>query len=118
MAHYLEFATEDGNTLLIEVAEPEQSTQSGMVKAGLNDRIQSSVSQAQNTFQSAISTVKSNALEFINGIKEMDIAPDEVEIEFGLKATAEAGNFAIGKINGDINYSVKLKWINKGQSTS
>ena len=42
--------------------------------------------------------------------------PDEVEVEFGLKATAELGNFAIGKVNGETNYTVRLKWTKNAQT--
>jgi hypothetical protein len=33
---------------------------------------------------------------------------DEVSVKFGLKATGEAGNFAVGKVGVEANYEVKL----------
>jgi hypothetical protein len=37
---------------------------------------------------------------------------DEVEVTFGLKAVGDLGNFAIGKVGAETNYTVKLKWTN------
>jgi len=31
-------------------------------------------------------------------------------IQFSIKATGELGNFAVGKLSGDSNFSVKLTW--------
>lgn len=41
-----------------------------------------------------------------------DVAADEVEVKFGLKATSEAGGnmFAVGKVGVEANYEVTLKW--------
>ena len=35
---------------------------------------------------------------------------EEGEVKFGLKALGEAGVFAIGKVGGEMNYEVTLKW--------
>jgi len=41
-----------------------------------------------------------------------DVQADEVEVQFGLKATREFGNnmFAVGKAGVEANYEVTLKW--------
>jgi hypothetical protein len=109
MAHYIQFDSPEG-TILVEVDAAEVATPPGVVKAGLGDVVDATVSKAQDTFQSALQVVRKNAQAFIHELRSMDFAPDEVEIAFGIKATAELGNFAIGKVNGDANYSVKLKW--------
>ena len=33
-----------------------------------------------------------------------------MEITFGLKATGEVGNLAVGKVAGESNYQVKMVW--------
>jgi hypothetical protein len=33
-----------------------------------------------------------------------------MEITFGLKATGEAGNLAVGKVAGESNYQVRMLW--------
>ncbi|MBE7556737.1 MAG: hypothetical protein HS126_37275 [Anaerolineales bacterium] len=39
-----------------------------------------------------------------------DLHVEEAEIKFGLKTIGEAGIFAIGKVGGEMNYEVTLKW--------
>ena len=35
---------------------------------------------------------------------------EEGEVKFGLKALAEAGVFVVGKVGGEMNYEVTLRW--------
>jgi hypothetical protein len=39
--------------------------------------------------------------------------PQEATVTFGLKATGEAGNFAIGKVGMEASYMVTPKWSNE-----
>ena len=42
--------------------------------------------------------------------RPLDLHVEEAEIKFGLKTVGEAGVFAIGKVGGEMNYEVTLKW--------
>jgi len=117
MAHYIEFDTPDG-PILIEVDVNEITPHSGRIKAGLGEVVDNTVAKAQKTFQSALKIVRQNASAFIQEMQDMDFAPDEVEITFGLKATGEFSNFAVGKLGGESNYSVKVKWTRKVKATA
>ena len=46
-------------------------------------------------------------------MSQMVDKPSEVKVTFGLKATGEAGIFAITKLGGEANFSVKLGWKHK-----
>ena len=39
-----------------------------------------------------------------------DLHVEEAKIKFGHKSIGEAGIFAIGKVGGEMNYEVTLKW--------
>jgi len=111
MTHYLEFATEDGGKILVEVDDKEVTRQGGIQKAGVKEVLQGAVAQAKTTIDAALKTaVQYNASAFLKAISELIDAPDEVEMTFGLKGTAEAGNLAIAKVAGEASYSIKLKW--------
>lgn len=115
MTSYIQFTTEDNKTILVEVDEEEISSKKGTVKVGLKENLQGTVAMAQSSFSTAIkSAIKYNAQGFIEAVHSLPKPPSEVEITFGLKVTAEVGNVAVGKINGDTNYAVKLVW--KGAS--
>ncbi|MEH2306640.1 CU044_2847 family protein [Nostoc sp.] len=112
MTSYIQFTTEDNETILVEIDEEEISSKKGTtVKVGLKENLQGTVAMAQSVFSTAIkSAIKSNVQGLIEAVHSLPKPPSEVEITFGLKATAEFGNVAVGKINGDTNYTVKLVW--------
>ena len=113
MSNYIQFETDssDSPQILIEVEEEEVAPTDGLVKVGVRDALKGAVATAQNTFSTAIKTaIRQNVQVFMEAVNELPDPPTEVEISFGLKATGEAGNVAIGKLGGEVNYTVKLAW--------
>ena len=109
MATYMEYQLEDGTNILVEVDQPQAS---GVTRAS-RDRAGNVITSANQRFEAAFAGVKKSALALRRQLEEMQA--DEVEVTFGLKATGEAGNFAIGKVGMEANYTVKLKWRNEKQ---
>lgn len=109
MAQYIQFSTEDGATILVEAAEVEAS-QSGVIKAGLGDKVQDTVVAAKASLEEGLEIVRHNASVFIEKVRGLSDPPDEVEMAFGLKATGELGNFAVAKAGAEASYEVTLKW--------
>jgi hypothetical protein len=112
MARYIEFAGEEGDTILVEVDEEEVTPPAGVEKAGLLGRRPSgSVADAAATFEEAVQrAVRRNVLAVSNAVKNLPARPSEVELVFGLKATGEIGNIAIAKVGSEANLSIKLTW--------
>lgn len=104
MPTYLEYQLEDGSPLLIQVDE----ATSGISRASLSDAAGNVMQKAGQSFESALAGVKSAALALRHHLA--DLQADEVEVTFGLKATGDLGNFAIGKVGAEANYTVTLKW--------
>jgi hypothetical protein len=117
MMHYIQFATADGGTILVEAAE-ESPDRSGVVRAGLGDKVQETVVEARATFEEAIESVRHSAAALIEKVRDLTDPPDEVEVTFGLKATGEVGNFAIAKAGVAANYTVKLVWKREQKTDS
>ncbi len=107
MAQYIQFQTEDGSSILIEVEETDEM---GVVKAGLRGKAEEAVAQATATFEEGLEIVRRNAAAFIKKLRGLSDPPDEIEVTFGLKATGELGNFAVAKAGAEASYTVKLKW--------
>jgi hypothetical protein len=107
MATFIEYHLEDGTTLLVE-AEAPQTT--GITKAS-RDRLGNAIIQAGQRFEDAFENIKKSALALRQQLEAL--RADEVEVTFGLKATGDLGNFAIGRIGGEANYTVKMKWSNR-----
>jgi hypothetical protein len=112
MPSYIRYEAPDGGTVLIEVADAEMTPSSdGVVKVGLKDWTREAVADAQTSIGEALQrAVRFNAQAIIDAVGGLPNPPDEVEITFGLKATGEAGNFAVCKAGGEANYAVKLAW--------
>lgn len=104
MKQLIEFPLEDGESILIEVDEPEAA--GGVVRAGRPGEV---VARAGQTFESAMDRIKPAARVVIAKLRSLSDPPDEIEIEFGLKMSAEAG--AIVAVAGaEANYKVTLIW--------
>jgi hypothetical protein len=61
-------------------------------------------------FEGAVNALKRNAAFLLESLE--DLAPQEVEVSFGIKAGAEAGIaiFGLAKASGEASYEVKLTW--------
>ena len=111
MARYIEFTTNEGESLLIEVDEQEISPPQGVTKAGLFDRPGTDVVAAATRFDDAVrAIVGQNVDSFTRAVTQLKKPPDEVELLFALKATGEVGNFAIAKVGGEANFTIRLSW--------
>jgi hypothetical protein len=110
MTTYIEYQLEGGTTLLVETDE--QKTE-GVTKAS-RDKDGNVVKSAGLKFEAAMANVRDSAAALRSQLEEL--RADEVTVTFGLKATGEAGLFAIGKVGMEANYTVTLKWSHTGNS--
>ena len=101
MPTYIEYKNDDGSKVLIELAE----TTGGVVRAS-RDGI--SVVESGKKFKEAFNSVRGTIGDIVAEMEALQI--EEGEVKFGLKALGEAGVFAIGKVGGEMNYEVTLKW--------
>jgi hypothetical protein len=100
----VEFPLEDGGTILVEVADAhtEGRVTRGLDRDGLTE-------QTQHTFEQAISRIQPAATSIIAKLRGIPEAPDEVNVEFGLELSAEAGAF-IASASTSANFKVSLTW--------
>lgn len=63
---------------------------------------------AERTATSAVKQARHAAGTLLDAIRGLDV--DEAEISFGLKMTGEAGLFAITRVGGEAQCTVRLKW--------
>lgn len=115
MAHYVEFdARETGATVLMEVDAVEVEESDGVEKAGLDWLKKSgknTVAKAHVRFDVAIKrVVDENVRALTEAVQKLTAPPDQIELAFGLKATGEAGNIAVGKMGGEANFELRLVW--------
>jgi len=105
MNKLIEFPFEDGNKIMVEVAE--------LGILGKTERVsrtsKKAIETANQSFESALDNVKPTANALIAKLRDLIEEPDEVSIEFGLKFTAESG-IVLAAAGVEANFKVALKW--------
>ena len=106
MKRLVEFTLEDGSTVLVEAEEPESrggvTVRGGTVAADLTEK-------AEMGFEAALGKIKPVATAFIEKVRELTVAPEQVAIEFGIKLGAKAGAF-IASADAEATFKVTLMW--------
>jgi hypothetical protein len=104
MRRLLEFSLEDGGSIIVEVEDLQR--ESGLAPAARSNEVVTKVSQ---TFEAAIERLKPAAGAIIAKVRSLNDPPNEIEVEFGLKLSAEAGA-VLAVASTEANYKVTLKW--------
>lgn len=100
MSELLRFDTRGGSWLLVEVDDDSPGVESvardanGVVTA--STRLEEAVSQIRPAIQTVLTTLR-------------ELTPDQCDIEFGIKLTAEAG-VVVAKSAVEGHFTVKLGW--------
>jgi len=99
-----------GGTVWVEIDQKESDTMDLMLVGIPENTIK--------TFSETAKALKANAEFLIEIFKEL--APDELEVSFGINAAFEAGAplFGLAKASAEASYSVKMKWKNEEKSKS
>ncbi|MER6683406.1 CU044_2847 family protein [Streptomyces olivaceoviridis] len=98
----VEFRTEDGALVVVEGAAGARSG-ARLVSRGEGP------AQAARTFEGALDGVRAAAASALRVFRDGSLCPDAVEIEFGVRLSAEAGA-VIAKGSAEGHLVVKLSW--------
>lgn len=102
MGALMEFRTDEGAQVTVEVERHAPGAK--LVRRGDN-----SVAQAARTFDDALDGIRAAAESALHVFRDGRLRPDTVELEFGVKLTAEAGA-VIAKTAVEGHLVVKLSW--------
>ena len=100
MSTYIEYKMEDGSTVLVEA----ESSPGAVVRSGKSV----DVVQSGKSFMEALSSVRGSIQALLTELDALKV--EEAQVTFVLKAVGEASVFAVGKLGGETNYEVILKW--------
>ena len=107
MKPLIAFPLEGDESILVEVEElPTTDVDEGLVANYPGEQV---VVQARTSFADAMNKIKPVAANIIGKVRELKDSPDEVEVKFGVKMTAEVGA-VIACANVEGNYEITLKW--------
>lgn len=102
MAALMQFTTDSGETVTVEVDRHAPG-------ARLVARDGHALARAERTFDEALQGIRSAAQSALAVFRDGSLKPDGVELEFGVKITAEAGA-VIAKSALEGHLTVKLSW--------
>ena len=102
MKRLVEFALEDGGSIVVEVDEPETG---GTVRTGREDKIE----KARETFEDALNKVLPVTKTVVEKVRGMESRPDEIEVTFGVSLSTIAGA-VIASASAAANFGVTVRW--------
>jgi len=101
----VEFRTDDGNAIVVEVDEPE--VLGGTVRAARKPG--QLLDEAKDSFDEALNKIYSATESAVRTLRTLSSQPDEVIMEFGFNLSAQFGA-VIASATASANYKVVLKW--------
>ena|SRR5579863_4347971 len=70
--------------------------------------------QALRSIESSLASIEELASRITSRLRSaLPEGPNEIELTFGIKASAELNALVVAKAQGEANYSVKLKWTSQ-----
>ena len=107
MASYVKFELEDGTVVYVETTDSPKGA-SGFPLGARGDHPSE---QASVSFEKSIQSVRKMAASLIKEMREgFTQSPDEIQVNFGLKASAEIGSLIVARGGMESNYNVMLRW--------
>jgi hypothetical protein len=109
MHRLVEFPLEGGGSVVVDVDGPAVAygeTVRGDVTRGRVDEV---VARTGETFEAAFERIQPAATAAIRSLRTLADRPQEVEIEFGIKISAEVGA-VIAHTAAEANFRVTLRW--------
>ena len=103
MGELLEFKTETGDSVLVEVGDP-----GALVTRG--GRAGDVVVEAGESLEKVLGRVGPGLRGIVAHLRATADCPDEVEVEFGIKLSADS-NVIIARAGGEANFRIALKWV-------
>lgn len=104
LKYLIEFPLEADGSVVIEVDEPAPT--GGPVRAARPGEI---VAKASETFESALERIRPSTSILLTQLRSLTDIPSEIEVEFGLKLSAEAGAI-VASAGGEAHYKITLRW--------
>lgn len=110
MRNILEVTMNDGTKMYIEAFNNElhNGTDSVFVPASSGEEI---IKKTMKQLSQSLSSISNFSNTIIEKIRNVDICPNEIEVDFSVKFSADA-NVIISSMSSEANFVIKMKWNN------
>lgn len=104
----IEISTDNNTKIYIEAVDYQilDDVDSLMMPVASEEKI---IEKAKDYFENSIEQIKNFSNSVAKSIKDIDMCPDEFEMEFAVKFSTDVG-VIISSIGAEANLSVKMKW--------
>lgn len=109
----VEFPIDGGGAVLVQTTQG--SGPAGVVTRGIN--VVPTVERAQQSFVKALDTIQAVSDSVLEQVNELRRRPDEIQVEFGLELSAQAGTALLAAAAGTAHLRVAITW-KAGSTTS
>lgn len=110
MTRLLDLDLEQGGSILVEVEEPPRAE---VTRGGGRGRVD--VEKAASTLEEVLARLGPANRAIISQLRALADAPEEIEVEFGVKLNADA-NVVIARTGAEANFRILLKWGRRGET--
>lgn len=111
MATYVKFELDDGTIVYVESPETPKGS------SGLLPGTREHTEQPAVSFDKSVAAVRKMAAVLMQNLRSgFDEQPDEVGVNFGIKASAELANLVIARGGAESNFTVSLRWRSKDKN--
>jgi hypothetical protein len=112
MASYVKFELEDGTIVYVESTDTPKGAGGFIPSRGAEQAVE----QAAVSFDQSVQTIRKMATSLMQNLQAgLTEQPEEVGINFGLKASAELGSLIVSRGGMEANYNVSLRWRHKNE---
>ena len=106
MENYIELALDNGGKIYIETDTKSFGSDSAVVPASSKQKV---IQKAKDYLSDSVQQIKTFAEILSSSILNSDWCPDEFELDFSVKFSADA-SIIISRLNTEANIGVKLTW--------
>lgn len=113
MAAYVKFKLEDGTNVYLEVIDGPKGP-GGLIPT---TRGENADDQTAISFEDSFQSVQKMVSLMVQSLQEgFETEPDEVNMSFGIKASADVNNLVISRGGSDNNFGISVRWRKEKKS--
>ncbi len=106
MKRLVEFATEDGGSVLVEVDDDLRMSSGSTLRGGAAGVM---IEKARVSYEEALDKIKGAAETIITKMRALPDSPDEIGVDFGIKLSADIGAI-LASTSAEAQFTLHLVW--------
>ncbi len=113
MASYVKFELDDGTIVYVESTDTPRGS-SGLIPPGR--AAEQAADQSAISFDKSVQTIRKMATSLMQNLQTgFEEQPEEVGINFGLKASSDLSGLVVARGGMEANFNVSLRWRQKDE---